>query len=320
MDNPDFNAAGLTVFERGWLSSNNVLFFDSIGDEPIGAARSEAGGRSVLVDSGYATHAPQTVALVRRALGPARLGRIVNTHLHSDHCGGNFALQQAFGCGVDVPAGEAAKVDRWNESELTYRGTGQQCPRFTRSGSVRGGDTIQLGRTEWKVLAAPGHDPESVVLYQPEHEILISADALWENGFGVVFPELEGASAFDDVGRTLDAIAGLRVRWIIPGHGAPFRGLGAAIERARSQLDSFKANPARHARHAAKVLMKFHLLELGDVTSNDLFAWEDATDYLSLCHRAHFCSTTFRSWCAELVGELAAADALRIDGDRIINN
>ena len=38
-----------------------------------------------------------------------------------------------------------------------------------------------------------------MVLYEPELELLISADALWENGFGIVFPELEGGSGFDAV-------------------------------------------------------------------------------------------------------------------------
>jgi hypothetical protein len=34
------------------------------------------------------------------------------------------------------------------------------------------------------------------VLFEPQGAS-ISADALWENGFGVVFPELEGADAFE---------------------------------------------------------------------------------------------------------------------------
>src|ERR1700712_136322 len=119
MKNPRFEAAGLTVFERGWLSSNNVLF---AGDGAHGPT---------LVDSGYCTHAAQTVARVRRALGPKPLERLLNTHLHSDHCGGNHALQRAFDCEISVPAGEAAKVDAWDEDRLTYRVTGQQCPMFT---------------------------------------------------------------------------------------------------------------------------------------------------------------------------------------------
>lgn len=113
MRNEAFEAAGLTVFERGWLSSNNVLF---------GGDGSHA---SVLVDSGYWTHASQTLAMVAQALGPRQLDRIVNTHLHSDHCGGNAALQQKYGLAIDVPIGEREKVDRWDETTLTLVGPEQ---------------------------------------------------------------------------------------------------------------------------------------------------------------------------------------------------
>jgi glyoxylase-like metal-dependent hydrolase (beta-lactamase superfamily II) len=46
-----------------------------------------------------------------------------------------------------------------------------------------------------------GHDPHSVILFEPVSRVLISADALWERGFGVIFPELEGVEAFDEVAR-----------------------------------------------------------------------------------------------------------------------
>ena len=68
-----------TFLERGWLSANSVVFTG-----PEGAA---------VVDTGYCSHAEQTVALVQAALGGRALERILNTHLHSDHCGGNAALQ-----------------------------------------------------------------------------------------------------------------------------------------------------------------------------------------------------------------------------------
>ena len=195
-----FEEAGVIVLERGWLSSNSILF---------GAANPDH--ETVLVDTGYWIHAPQTVALVRRLLGERPLHRIVNTHLHSDHCGGNHALQQAYGCALDVPSGEADKVDRWDEDKLTYRETGQGCPRFERTGVLQAGTEIELAGRRWQVLASPGHDPESMVLYEPELELLISADALWQNGFGIVFPEVEGgAHGFDAVRATLDRLAALR--------------------------------------------------------------------------------------------------------------
>jgi glyoxylase-like metal-dependent hydrolase (beta-lactamase superfamily II) len=84
------------------------------------------------------------------------------------------------------------------------------------------------------VIASPGHDPESMVLHEPELELLISADALWQNGFGIVFPEVEGgARGFDAVRATLDRLAGLRVRAVIPGHGPAFADFDGAIARAR---------------------------------------------------------------------------------------
>ena len=81
----------LLVLERGWLSANNILFFD--------------GDVATLIDSGYVTHAEQTVDLVYHALDSRRLSRVINTHSHSDHIGGNAALQREFACRIAIPAG-----------------------------------------------------------------------------------------------------------------------------------------------------------------------------------------------------------------------
>jgi glyoxylase-like metal-dependent hydrolase (beta-lactamase superfamily II) len=237
----------MRVFERGWLSSNNVLFLGRDG--------------TALVDSGYATHAAQTVALVERALEGRPLDRLINTHLHSDHCGGNAALQAKFGCSTTIPAAEADKVRRWDEDALSYKATGQQCPRFAFDDVMASGDVLALGDMAWQAMAAPGHDPHSLMLYCPEERILISADALWENGFGVIFPELEGEPGFDDTRATLDLIASLDVRVVIPGHGAPFTGVEQALERAWSRVDYLAADPVRNAQNAVKVLLKFLLIE-----------------------------------------------------------
>lgn len=244
------------VFERGWLSSNNILF----------VGRDE----TALVDSGYASHAPQTVALTTHALQGRPLDRVVNTHLHSDHCGGNAALRRAFGCRISIPAPEADKVRTWNEDELSYAATGQQCERFPFDDTVAPGDVLMLGDMAWQALGAPGHDPHSLIFYCPEQRILISADALWENGFGVVFPELDGASGFAEVRATLELIASLDVRLVIPGHGAPFTEVGKALAVAFSRLDYFIADPARNAQNAVKVLLKFLLLDRQDIPLADV--------------------------------------------------
>ncbi len=303
----DFRRAGLRVFERGWLSSNNVLFAADPHQE------------TVLVDSGYHSDAQQTIALLQSALQGRGLQRIVNTHLHSDHCGGNHALQQAWNCRIDVPAGEAGKVDRWDDIALSYAGTGQHCPRFRRTGVVRSGDEVTLGAWRWQAHAAPGHDPESLVLFQPDLGLLISADALWENGFGIVFPELDGEAAFADVAATLDRIEALPVRWVIPGHGAPFGDVAAALGRARGRLEKLTADPVRHAHHAARVLIKFHLMELQRQPLALLRQWIDATEYCRLIHARFGGRRPYRQWCEDLLADLLASGALRLDGDIVVN-
>lgn len=239
--------AGMQVFERGWLSSNNILLVDE--------------HTTALVDSGYLTHAGQTLALVQHALQGRPLDLLINTHLHSDHCGGNAILQQTYACRTLIPVADAPAVTAWDEDVLTYKATGQRCQQFSFDASLSPGQQMTLAGLQWQVLAAPGHDPHSLMLYCASEAILISADALWQNGFGVIFPELEGESGFAEQAAVLQMISELEVRIVIPGHGAPFTDVAAALERAHSRLDYLAADPKRNARNALKVMIAFQLLE-----------------------------------------------------------
>jgi glyoxylase-like metal-dependent hydrolase (beta-lactamase superfamily II) len=297
---------GLTVLERGWLSSNNVLIHPASGEAGV-----------VMVDTSHVNHAEQTCALVAHEL--ARLGGvplvgIVNTHLHSDHCGGNAALQAAHGAPVRVAPGMAEAVRHWDMNRLTYRATGQRCARFEPEGELSAGQPLVAGGRCWEVIHAPGHDPDSVMLFDREHGVLISADALWGNGFGVVFPEVVGEPGFDDVGAVLDLIAGLPVRVVIPGHGAPFTDVAEALARARRRLDGFRAEPLRHARHALKVLIKYHLMEVQSLPHDELLDWAATTPMLrSLWElHGHAQAPSPRSWGGQVIDELVVAGVLAL--------
>lgn len=302
--------AGLQVLERGWLSSNNIL---------VPAAAGEAG--AVVFDTGHVNHAAQTVALLTQALAGRPLARVINTHLHSDHCGGNAAVRRAFGAQVGIPPGEAGAVRRWDESALSYRLTGQRIERFDFDALVAPGERLRAGGRDWQVIAAPGHDPHSVLYFDAAHGVLLSADALWEQGFGVVFPEIAGEPGFDDVGATLELIAGLPVRVVVPGHGAPFTDVGAALRRARARLAGMQADPARHAKHALKVLLKYHLMEERAQTLPALLDWaEDTPLTRGLWQRfAPRGVASTRDWVAQSVGELVQSGALRRAGESILD-
>lgn len=298
--------SGVLVFERGWLSSNNILFVGDAG--------------TALVDSGYSTHSAQTISLVESSLDGRPLDLLLNTHLHSDHCGGNAALQARYPALVtEIPPGEAAFISSWDAERLSFLATGQTCSRFSFSGLLEPGTERVLSERTWQIHSAPGHDPHSVILFEPASSTLISADALWENGFGVAFPELAGEPSFDDIGATLDLIESLRPSTVIPGHGAVFGGVEKALSVARRRLDGLQRDPVKHARHAIKVLMKFKLLEMQDVEENAWSQWLRGTPYFSAIRDRFFADFELDPLAADVLAELIASGAARRDASGIHN-
>ena len=301
---PALRALGIQVFERGWLSSNNVLLRGTDG--------------AALIDSGYLTHAPQTLALVEHALTGERLARLVNTHCHSDHMGANRALQEAHGCRVTIPAGEAPLVDRWDERELVLGFADQRAERFRYDDTLRPGDTFRLGDIDWHALAAPGHDPHALMFFALEHGILVSGDALWEDGFGIVFPALFGElAAFGEARATLETIAKLGVRTVIPGHGRVFTDVGRALERSFYRLDGYEEDVTRHARHCAKVLFVFALLERRRMAIADVPRYCAEVGMLRELNARHLRMTPqgLAEW---LVADLVRAKAIAREGGDVV--
>jgi len=297
---------GLHVLERGWLSANNILLTDP--------------DSATLIDSGYVTHQAQTLALVQNALNGRKLDRLVNTHLHSDHCGGNHLLQTHYTqLETWIPPGEAKAVSIWDAAALSYEATGQLCPRFKFEGLLQVGQILRLASLNWEVHAAPGHDPHSVILFEPTHKILISADALWANGFGVVFPELGGVDAFHEVAQTLDLIDSLKPIWVIPGHGAVFENVDAALGIARKKLDGFVQNPQKHGRYGAKVLLKYKLLELTQVENKAFKTWATGVPYLKQLHQTFGEKLPMQDWLEDMLLDLERSNALVFQDNMIVN-
>jgi glyoxylase-like metal-dependent hydrolase (beta-lactamase superfamily II) len=297
--------ASMQVLERGWLSSNSIVFDD--------------GGTISLVDTGYVTHAPMLVQLVEQLRRGRPLARIVNTHLHSDHVGGNAALRAQFGPTIVIPPGLATAVRQWDEQRLNYAATGQRCARFDYDELIDLDRPLRLGGLQWEVIGGGGHDPEMVLFYNHDERMLIAADALWENGFGVIFPELEGASGFAEQQEVLDRISALAPRIVIPGHGAVFADSGAALEVAYRRLQHLRSDPERNARHASKVLIKFWLLEVRSATLEQLHRHFARTDYLRLIHRRYFPHHDFAQMIDAQVAELVRAGAAEFAGGLLHN-
>jgi glyoxylase-like metal-dependent hydrolase (beta-lactamase superfamily II) len=296
--------AQIRVIERGWLSSNNIVCLE--------------GDRATLVDSGYVGHATQTVGLVKSAVAARLLQRLINTHSHSDHIGGNAAVQRAFGCEILIPAGIAAHVANWDEEALLLGPAAQRGDRFRHDGVIAPGQEFEMGGLAWRALAAPGHDMEALVFHCPKERLLISGDALWQDGFGIVFGELLGRTgALAATRATLEMLARLDVNTVIPGHGAPFGDYRAALDRAFGRLESFERDPRRIARNAVKACFIFSLLDLGRLPRAGLAARLDSVSLFCNIGRDHL-GMTMPELADWLLAELLRAGAIEFDGDDMV--
>ena len=299
--------ASLRVIERGWLSSNNILFLE--------------GGSATLVDSGYVGHAAQTQALVAQRLGGRHLERLINTHSHSDHIGGNAALQAAHGCEIFIPAGIEEHITDWNEEALLLSVAKQRVDRFRHDGLIRAGEMIEMGGLPWRAHHAPGHDMEALVFHCPTEKLLISGDALWQDGFGIIFAEILGlaepGAALQATRQTLDRIASLDVRTVIPGHGAPFIDVEDALERAYKRLAAFEQDPARMSRNAIKACFTFNLLDLGALPAADLAAYLQSVPlFRDLAQRVlEMDAEALATW---LTSELLRAGAIALENGTLV--
>jgi len=284
--------SSVRVVVRGWLNCNQVVL--------------RAPGANLLVDSGYCTHAGETVRKVSEALGGEALARLVNTHCHSDHMGGNAAIARRFGCRVTIPEGEVKHVVPWTPQSVWMEQFDQKAEPFEFHDTISAGESFAGGGLEWQAHAAPGHDMDALMFFDPRHRILVSGDALWENGMGFVWPE-EGANPHIEA--ALEALATaerLAPAVVIPGHGEPFTGVADAIATARSRLEAFARDPAKNARHVAKVMFVYALLDKGSMPVAEVPAYlERVACYRQLSER--FLGLAPRPLADWMLGELLRA-------------
>ena len=293
----------IAFIERDWLSANHIMFRD--------------GESATLVDSGYGKFNDVTFAKVDGVLEQwdhPSLDRIINTHIHSDHIGGNAELQRAHpGCSITVPVDEQPSLVNWDSPEQMLSYADQECERFAWDDVIEPGQQIQLGGEAWRAIATPGHDMGSLVFYSPKLRVLISADALWENSYGFVPPQAIDPKPLAAQRATFKRLAELDVALVIPGHGPMFTDYSGALARANAKLEAFAADDMKIVKSVVKGMFIYSMMW------REAMALSDVPAYVSRIgvHRdynAQFFRMSDEAYANWLVNEAVRTGKVRING------
>ena len=284
------------VIVRDWLNANHIVL---IGRE-----------QSVLIDSGYGRDVAHTLSTVIQALRGQPLDWLVNTHCHSDHMGGNAAVQSTYHCRLSIPRDEAPIVEAWDEQALWLAYADQRCERFSFDDTVAPDDTFHWGDLHWRAIAAPGHDMAALMFFCEETGLLISGDALWQNGFGIVLPGPDRMERLAATRTTLETIAGLPIRTVIPGHGKPFTDVDAAVQRSFQRLAAFERDELRMVRHVLKVMFVFSLMDRRRLAVDELNGYLESVPLYTDFNRRYL-RLDPAALADLIVGELERAGAVR---------
>jgi len=275
------------------------------------------GPEPALIDTGFIADTERTLDLIRDlGADPARVGRIVNTHTHYDHCGANRVIQDRSGCEILLSVTGKHFMDTRDDWAMWWRYHEAPDGYFHCARGIEDGETVRIGRYEFEARCTPGHAGDLLVLYNRKHRLLISSDTLWENDMAMINVRVEGSRALFCQLESLDRLAGLDAALVCPGHGRPFTDAGAAIDRARTRVRRFLAHPEKLGADTVKKILVYSLLTRGPIEAEAFEAECLASNWFRETVDLYF-DGRYESMYRRTLEGLAGRGLIQRDGTRI---
>lgn len=203
-----------------------------------------------VIDAGLAGHyKPLLRELAANGFAPRDIKAVILTHGDTDHIGFAERLRAEHGTTIYVHEADAERA-KGNEKTKSAFGPFRLIPTlgFLFYAAFRGGGktrfltevtTFRSGETinapgDPVIIGVPGHSPGSVAIYLRSAGAVFVGDALTTRN---VLTGEEGAAPapFTDdpalANESLASLDGLDVELIVPGHGAPFTGSVAELQK-----------------------------------------------------------------------------------------
>lgn len=152
-------------------------------------------------------------------LDPTKIGLVLLTHCHPDHCEAAFGLRKELKALVGIHEAEAAYI----------KSMGGEIDLFLREGDLKLGFEEGL---DLQIYHTPGHSPGHISIYDAKNKSLIVGDLVFYRSTGRV--DLPGGNA-EQMKDSITRMSELEVEYLLCGH--PYGHPGAI-----TGFDEVKAN------------------------------------------------------------------------------
>jgi glyoxylase-like metal-dependent hydrolase (beta-lactamase superfamily II) len=222
-----------------------------IGNDIVAAYLVVTDDGVTVVDAGLPGHWKDLVdELTSLGLSPADVKGVVLTHGDADHIGFAERLRRDHGVPVFVHAADAERA-RTGAKPKVAAGPMRLVPTLgffayalrkravpttyvSEVVEVHDGEVLDLPGAP-VVIGLPGHSPGSIAVHVPSADAVFVGDALTTRHVLTGREGLQPAPFTDDPAAalaSLDRLAGVQASWVLPGHGAPWRGSPADVAAA----------------------------------------------------------------------------------------
>lgn len=140
-------------------------------------------GEAVIIDPGFSNAHELKVAEDFVAKEKLSVKRVLNTHLHLDHCMGNGLAKKIWD--VDAYAGEKdlfllqGAVSQARMFGLNFNENLPLPVKFLREG-----DVVKVGSLNFDVYEVPGHSAGSLAFFERNEKALFAGDVLFLGSYG----------------------------------------------------------------------------------------------------------------------------------------
>ncbi|MFC2143079.1 MBL fold metallo-hydrolase, partial [Candidatus Aenigmatarchaeota archaeon] len=136
----------------------------------------------IIIDTGTGLFFSEIKERIRKKYDTTKIKKIINTHCHFDHTGGNKKFRDWLRADIHIHIADKQSLETGVDtlSEMF----GKRARTTTTDKVLKGGNVFETQNFKFVVISTPGHTPGSICLYDKKSKVMLTGDTVFDNAIG----------------------------------------------------------------------------------------------------------------------------------------